>query len=108
KAANALVRRDVAAIADQDLVTKMEDEAALATMAPEQIVDVLAKADMVVKNAERVRSAIRSHVMRSGDIVASGKRLTLQQEERRSLEPLAAFTVLVEHGFEDPEMAEVM
>ena len=32
----------------------------------------------------------------------------MQHEERRSLEPLAAFPVLQEHGFDDPEMAEVM
>lgn len=106
-AANALVRRDVAAIADNDLVAQVEDEAALATMAPEQIVDLLAKADVVVKHAERVRSAIRLHVMRTGDIVASGKRLTLQHEERRSLETMSAFPVL-EQRLDDAEMAQVI
>lgn len=106
-AVNALVRRDVAAIADNDLVAQVEDEAALAAMAPEQIVAVLAKADMVVRFAERVRSAIRSHVMRNGDIVGGGKRLTLQHEERRALDTRAAFAVL-EQTLDDDEMAEVI
>lgn len=107
-AGHALVRRDVAAIADNDLVASVEDEQALAAMGPDQIVAVLAKADLVVKHAERVRAAIRSHVMRSGDIVGGGKRLTLQREERRSLETLPAFSVLEAHGFGDEEMSQVI
>lgn len=107
-AANALVRRDVAAISDKELVARVEDSEALATMTPEEIVDVLEKADVVSKYADRVRAAIRLHVMRNGDIVGRGRRLTLQHEERRSVDPLLAFPVLVEHGFEDPEMAEVL
>lgn len=107
-AGHALVRRDVAAIADNDLLAQVEDSAALAAMSPEQLVAVLAKADMVVRYAERVRSAIRSHVVRNGDIVGGGKRLTLQREERRSLETLPAFPVLEQAGFGDEEMAEVI
>lgn len=105
---HALVRRDVAVIADKSTVAQVEDGDALAAMAPAEIIAVLVRADMVSKYAERVRSAIRSHVMRGGDIVAGGLRLTLQHEERRALETLPAFGVLQENGFEDTDMAEVI
>lgn len=98
-AANALVRRDVAAIADLDLVARVEDEDALALMSPDQMVDILSKADIVSKYADRVRSAIRAHVIRNGDVVGCGKRLTLQHEERRSLNVIQAMTVLEDLGF---------
>lgn len=106
-AGRALVRRDVAAIADDGVVANVEDSDALAAMTPDQVVDLLAKADLVAKYAERVRNAIRSHVMRNGDILGSEKRLTLQREERRGLETLAAFPVLTAR-LEDEEMAEVI
>jgi hypothetical protein len=107
-AAAALVRRDVLAIADKATVARVEDADALAAMAPEELVELLDKADRVGKNADRVRAAIRALVIRSGDVVGGGKRLTLQHEERRHLNVLAAFPVLQERGFEDAEMAEVI
>jgi hypothetical protein len=107
-AANAMVRRDVAAIADHALVAQVENETALLAMPPEEIVEVLGKADMVTKYAERVRAAIRAHVIRHGDVVGAGKRLTLQTEERRRLITLAAFPVLEAAGFDDDEMGQVI
>lgn len=93
-AANALVRRDVAVIANTDL-----DETALATMTPDQKVELLAKADMVVKFAGRVRDAMRADVMKNGDIVGAGKMLTLQHEERRKLKVIPTLEVLEGLGF---------
>lgn len=95
-AANALVRRDVAAIADADLIARVEDEDALALMSPDQMVEILSKADIVAKYADRVRGAIRAHVIRNGDVVGCGKRLTLQHEERRHLDVVKAWPVLEE------------
>lgn len=107
-AANALVRRDVAVIADKALVASVEDEAALAAMAPEAIIDVLLKADLVRKHAERVRDAVRQHVMKHGPLVARGHKLVLQHEERRSLDTWAAFPVLEAAGIEDRDMASII
>lgn len=104
----ALVRRDVAAIADNDTVARIEDENALAAMPADEIVSLLAKADLVVKYAERVRSAIRAHVMKHGEVTGSEKKLVLQQEERRGLETVSAFQILEQRGFEDPEWSEVI
>jgi hypothetical protein len=107
-AAMAMVRRDVSTIADASMVARVEDESALALMHPDEVVDLLGKADLVVKYAERVRSAIRQHVIKNGDVVGCGKRITLQQEERRKLITLAAFPVLEEAGLGDEEMAHVI
>ncbi len=104
----ALVRRDVAAIADNDTVSRVEDADALAAMSPDEIVSLLAKADLVVKYAERVRSAIRAHVVRNGEVTGSNKKLVLQHEERRGLETVPAFQILEQRGFEDPEWSEVI
>lgn len=106
-AGRALVRRDVAAIADDALLARVEDADALAALAPEQIVEVLGKADLVYRYAERVRRAIREHVQRNGDVVGGGKRLTLQQEERRSLDPMAAWPVLDE-ALSEEELAQII
>ena len=106
EAANALVRRDVAAIADKSLVARVETE--LALMPAEEIVAVLHKADMVEKYAKRVREAIRNHVEKTGDVVADGVRLTVVQEERRELDPIKTFGVLDAIGFDDDDKAHAM
>jgi hypothetical protein len=106
EAANALVRRDVAAMSDRELVARAECE--LELMEPDQIVGLLAKADLVADYAERVRSAIKKHVLTHGDIVANGVRLTIETEEQRKLAPAAAWPVLEAAGFSDDDFARVL
>ncbi|HLV64540.1 MAG TPA: DUF2800 domain-containing protein [Polyangiaceae bacterium] len=103
EAANALIRRDVAAIADKELVARAE--CAIELMSPEEIVSVLQKADTVARYAERVRQAIKKHVERHGDIIANGLRLTIDTETRRSIDVLKAWPVLDKH-FSDEDLAE--
>lgn len=109
-AANALARRDFAIVADRDLPGRIEDGPTLREMIqrePETIVALLERADLAAKVAERVRAAIKEEVLRAGDIVGGGKRLTLQRKERRHLNVLQAFPILQEK-LEDSEMAEVI
>lgn len=106
EAANALVRRDVAAIADKSIVARAESE--LAVMAPDEIVSIYEKASLVEAYAKRVREAVKLHVLNHGDVVADGARLTIQREKRRQLNPLQAWPVLESVGFEDEDFASVM
>lgn len=106
EASNALVRRDVAAIADKSLVVRAETE--LLSMPANEIVEVLHRADMVEKYAKRVREAIKEHVEKHGDVVADGVRLTINEETRRELDPLKTWPVLEELGFKDEELGRVM
>jgi hypothetical protein len=107
EAANAMIRRDVAAIADKSLVARVECE--LALMDPGEIIATLQKADLVVKFAARVREAIRTHVQTHGDVVADGVRLTTVEESKRELDPLKTFPILTEQlAFQDEDLARVM
>lgn len=103
EAANALVRRDVAVIADKAIVAKAEAE--LATMTEAEILSLYEKASLVVRYADRVRDAIKAHVREHGDIVAAGARLTLETEERRGLDTLKAWPTLEAQGFSDEDFA---
>lgn len=103
-AGHALVRSAVAAIANQDL----DDAQILRDMPRAQVVQLLEQADIVKGQADRVRAAVRKLVEEGGDIVANGKRLTLEHVDRRSLDTLKAFPVLQERGFGDEEMAQVI
>lgn len=105
-AANALVRRDVAALSDRNLVGRAECEIEL--MSPEEIVELLRKADLVSDYAGRVRDAIKAHVQRHGDIVADGVRLTIDVEHQRKVSPLPAWPVLEAAGFNDEDFAACM
>lgn len=105
EAAKAMVRRDVAVVADPMTVARAEGE--LALMSPSEIVDVFKKADMVVKYAERVRGAIKAHVEQHGDIVADGVRLTLVAEQRREVDLVKAWPVMEAAGFTDEDFAAV-
>ena len=107
-ARNALVRRDVAAISDRDLVGHVEDAETLAAMPAERKVEILQQADRVGKLAERVRAAIRADVVKNGDIVGAGVRLTLVTEERRKLDTWTAFPVLEAANFTDEDKAAVI
>ena len=106
-AANAMARRDVAAISDKSLVARVESE--LATMAPEELISLVRKARAVEKMAKRVVDAIKEHVLTHGDVAAPGfGRLTIQTDERRSVDPLKAWPVLEAAGFSDEDFAAVV
>lgn len=104
-AANALERRDFAIVADADLTEETVTD--LVRREPDKAVEILLRADRAAKVAERVRSAIKAEVIRNGDVVGAGKRLTLQPSEKRHLNVLQAFPVLQEE-LADEEMAEVI
>jgi len=103
RAANAAARRDVAALTDSALVARAET--ALASMTPAEIVDLHAKARLVASYAARVSEAIRAHVRAHGDVVAADKRLTLETEQRRSVDTLKAWPVFESAGFDDDDFA---
>lgn len=95
EAAHALARRDVAAISDRDLVARVES--GLAEMAAAEIIDLLSKADTVAHLAERVRAAVKQHVLDHGDIVDDRhRRLTIDVEARRQIDTKKALPVVLE------------
>lgn len=106
-AANAMARRDVAAISNKALVARVESE--IATMQPAELITLVSKARAVEKMAKRVVDAVKEHVLARGDIAAPGVgRLTIQTEERRSVDPLKAWPVLEAEGFTDEDFAQVV
>jgi hypothetical protein len=108
-AANALVRRDVAALADRALVASAEAEDALERFTPDQLVELVERADTVQRYAERVRRAVKEHVERAGgEIAGSERKLAIVREQRRRADVVAAFGVLEAVGFEDPEFNVVL
>jgi hypothetical protein len=109
-AANALARRDFAIVADADLAGHLEDGPTLREMIrsePDKVVALLERADFASKVADRVRAAIKDEVIRSGDIVGGGKRLTVTKSEKRHLAVWPAFPVLQE-ALGDEELAAVI
>jgi hypothetical protein len=109
-AANAQARRDMAIIMDRDLPGHLEDAPTLQEMIrrePEKVVRLVELARTAEKQAKRALEAIKAEVLRSGDIVADGKRITIQTKEERELDVMKAFPVLQEE-LTDEEMAEVI
>jgi hypothetical protein len=106
-ARKALVRRDVEVFSDNMTVARVEDETALMAMTPDEIVEVLVRADRVRLFADRVREAIRDHVIRNGEVTGSQYKLALQHEERRGLDTRAAWPV-IESMLDDEQMPEVI
>ena len=105
-AANAHLRRDVAILSDRALAERAETE--LALMAPSDIVELQAKADLVSKLSARVLGAIKQHIESNGDIVADGVRLTLDERSTRQLDTAKTWPILEAHGFSDKEFARVV
>jgi len=103
-AANAMVRSAVAALSDKDV----DDAALIREMPAEQLIQLHSRVSLVESQIDRFRKAVRHRVEEQGDIVGDEKRITLETEERRQLDPLAAFPVLEAQGFGDAEMAEVI
>jgi hypothetical protein len=102
----AMVRRDLAALTDPDLMARVDGD--LAKMAPAEIVDIFEKADFVLRFAERARAAIKRHVELTGDVVGAGRRLTVVTETRRDVDPTLAWPILDLEGFTDEDFAAVM
>ncbi len=105
-AANALARRDCAAMADADLMLRAET--ALATMTANEIIDLNATAKHAESMAKRVRETIKAHVLANGDVAGSGGRLTITETNPRRLQPREAWGVLQRAGFTDADFAECM
>lgn len=107
-AANALIRRDLAVIADRALVARAEDALDLASMTPSEKLAIFQRADLVAKFAERIRAAIKAHIEEHGDIVADGVRLTTVEENRREVDPAKAWPVLEGRGFDEKDFARII
>jgi hypothetical protein len=102
-ASKALVRRAVGAFLDPS-AGEMADS--LATMPPETLVELAERAKVVGGLAERVRTALREHVMAHGDVVGGGSRLTIETQNKRKLDPEKTWPVLEGMGFRDAEFCE--
>jgi hypothetical protein len=107
-ARHAMVRRDVAAFLGGELTSYAVNTNALETLPPEQLHALLASADLVHELSAHLRDAMRELVERNGDIVAGGKRLTIEQTTKRHLNVEQTFPVLTAHGFEDTDFAKVV
>lgn len=108
-ARHALVRRDVAAFLGGELTDYAVDASALAALPDGQLMALLASSDLVQELAERMRKAIRDLVERRGrDIVADGKRATIQKSARRHLHVVPALDVLDAAGFTDDEKVKTI
>jgi hypothetical protein len=110
-AANALARRDMAILMNEDLPGQLEDQATLREMVkndPDKVVALVEKMRFFEKLAERGIAAIKAEVMSQGDVLGTDKRLTLTRTEKRHLNVLQAFPLLQQEGFEDEDMAQVM
>jgi hypothetical protein len=106
-AGRAIVRRDVEAVTGDESLATLDDDA-LDALGPDGVVALLAKADLARNVGGRVRDAIRAYVLRRGDVVGGGQRLTVRGDERRELDVLSAFEVLNGLGFTDDEYAEII
>lgn len=107
-ARHAMVRRDVAAFLGGELTSYAVNVNALETLPPGQLLALLASADLVHELSGHLRDAMRELVERNGDIVADGKRLTIEQTTKRHLRVVETFPVLTAHGFLDPEFEQVV
>lgn len=108
-AANAQLRRDLAIVADRDLIGHAEDADTLATWSPKEKIDLVEKLRMGQHLLKRLSDALRTDAIRSGGEISDGeRRLVVVTEERRSLDPVKAFPVLAEAGFSDEDMARVI
>jgi hypothetical protein len=98
---NALVRRDASALLDEDVESL---ESRLALMEPDRMIELVRRARMVAKVAERIVSAARAHVARVGEVAGSESRLTISTTRLRVLDAFSAWPVLQEH-LDDRELA---
>lgn len=99
EAMNAMVRRDVALISDEAIGE------AIATMDRARVVELYQRAAMVERCADRVRKAVRARVEAEGPIDDGSTVISIVDEERRALNPLAAWPVLESSGFRDEDFA---
>lgn len=98
KARDAMVRADVQSL------TGIHVESALDAMTPAQLVEVHRMASTVADVAKRVKDKLKDIATRGGDIVSDGVRLTIREEERRSLDTINAWPVLMAEGFTDADL----
>lgn len=101
KAAHAMTRAAVSAL----LEAPAEQ---LAAMGPAEILRLYQRAALVASVAGKVRDALREHVEHVGPVEADGQRLEIAIEERRELDPMAAWPVLEGAGFKDEDFAQII
>jgi len=100
-AANAMTRRDVAALLDRDIDAVA---AALAVMAPEEIIALNQKVDIVGVYVKRLHEAIKKHVEQNGTVTANGMKLEIVTENHRELDAAKALPVLQQSGLTGDEI----
>jgi hypothetical protein len=61
---------------------------------------------MIAACADRIKDAIRAHVETVGEVAGEKTRLTVVEENRRTLDPLKTWPILTESGFADEDFAE--
>ena len=104
EAAIANARRDVAIVADRNVLSRVETE--LAMMSDADKLQIYEIASTVYNYADRIRKAMKAHVMQHGDVVADGKRLTITEQERRVLDTIKAWPIIEESEFTNEEIGE--
>ena len=102
-AGRALARRDVECFVEESNADSLE------LMKPDELIATLQMARRVSRYAAACVKAIKDHVQLNGPVLGSERELTIIEEPRRSLDPLAAFPVLREDlGFKDEDLAASM
>ncbi len=102
-AGRALAKRDVECFVDSSAADNLE------LAQPDEIINTLQMARRVSRYAAACVKAIKDHVQLHGAVLGSNSELTIVEEPRRSLDPLAAFPVLREDlGFQDEDLAASM
>lgn len=100
-AANALVRRDTAALLDAETAPDID------LMAPNDALQLYRRAKMLKAVAERVLDGVRYRAAEQGAIIGDDGRLVLESSSRREVEIAAAWQVLQAAGFVDEDFAAV-
>lgn len=103
RAANALARRDIAALVKGRFP---RTGSPLARMTDDEIVTLYQRSKSVMALCFGAMDTLRSWIATHGDVVrADGMRLTSQAEDHRELNPIEAWGVLEQLGFDDADFA---
>ncbi len=106
-AANALARRDVAALMDESVDYAIESIRDLVRDTPDRAIQLAELAREIEKRATRVLAALKEEVIARGPAVGTSKRLDLQLSNKREVLAFEAFPVLQDE-LTDTELASVI
>jgi hypothetical protein len=101
QAGQAIMRRNITPFASEEIELCLVQ----GITAPEAIIDIYRKADMVERLASRVKETLKLRVLNNGDVVCSEGRLTIKRSTQKKLRPVEAWSVLAEAGFDDSDFA---